>query len=72
MLFFRFWVLVWLLFLFLLLVVGFIHHCFHVVVYLAAVTNSSINFAGKMFKPTSSSTSSMVGTLLTRERFLFQ
>ena len=39
MLLFRFWVLEWLLFLFLLLVVRFIHHCFHDVGYLAAVTN---------------------------------
>ena len=65
MLFFRFRVLVWLLFLFLLLVVRFIHHCFHVVVYLAAVTKFSIKFDVKMFKPTSSSISSMVGTLWT-------
>ena len=61
MLCFRFLVLVWLLFLFLLLVVRFIHHCFHVVVSSCLGGNKfSIKFAGKMFKPTSSSISSMV------------
>ena len=58
MLCFRFWVLVWLPFLFLLLVVRFIHHCFQIVVFVSALTNFQYKkFAGTMFKPTSSSIS---------------
>ena len=70
MLFFRFGVLLLLLFLFSLLVVRSIHHCFHVVVYLAAANKFSIKFAGKMFKPTSSSILSIIGTLWTVIFFL--
>ena len=50
-----------------LLVVRFIYHCFHVVVYhgAAVINKFLIKFACKMFKPTSSSSSSMVDTLWT-------
>ena len=52
----------------------FIHHCFHVVVYPGLSRGGkkfSVKFAGKIFKPTSSSISSMVGALWTVNFCLF-
>ena len=66
MLCFRFWVPVWLLFLFFLLVTSEVYSSlFSCCCFCLGGNKFSIKFTAKMFKPTSSSISSMVGALWT-------